>query len=338
MNKKLIWGIVISIDLLLIGYFFAGYMVFSQLTKTKECMYADVNKPEKFDLYFWDTKQKDNFSQWYFNQYEEIQIDSTTPGLKLAAYQVDQNKSKPWIIFVHGVGVCKEKQEVLFPMGIVVKAGYNALAIDLNDHGASDSGDGKVNAGLSEYRDVIGAWKYLREVKKVPAEKIGIYGASMGAGSVAMAFVKEPGIQSIWLDSVYFDMTSQMEEYLVYNGFPGMLFWSANIIAKFIGDMNLTALEPSKAATTIGSRNMFITHNHPDRVVQSWHGEKMCETAKSNSKKGGFVDCWFIDQERDLEDTPYGPKKAGHVVAAVIDQSKEYESRMLSYWQKVLSN
>ena len=80
-------------------------------------------------------------------------------------------------------------------MGVAVKAGFNALSIDLNDHGGSTGGDGLINAGLTEYKDVIGAWKYLKDTKNV-LSKIGIHGASMGAGSVAIVFSEEPGLKT----------------------------------------------------------------------------------------------------------------------------------------------
>jgi hypothetical protein len=320
----------------LLGYFGAGYMVFSETTKKKPCRYITINSPEKYSLEFWDVKQKDDFSPWFFKNYEKIKIPSLSEGVQLEAYLVEQDPKKPWILFVHGVGVCKEKQEVIFPMGVAVKAGFNALSIDLNDHGGSTGGDGLINAGLSEYKDVIGAWKYLNETKKVPSNRIGIHGASMGAGSVAIAFAKEKEIKNVWLDSVYFTMEEQMKEYLVFLGFPSSLFFPANLMGNLVGGMDLSSLEPGKAAKEIGDRNMFVTHNLPDLIVQSKHGKKMCETAKEHVTEQGSIECWYTDVVRELADTPFGPKKATHVVAAISGDPVEYERRMVSYWNRVL--
>ena len=330
---KIAAAVVLSIGL--IGYFGAGYMVFSETTKKKPCRYTTLNSPEEYHLEFWDVRQEDDFSPWFFKNYEKIKIPSINEGVELEAYLVEQDPQKPWILFVHGVGVCKEKQEVIFPMGVAVKAGFNALSIDLNDHGGSTGGDGLINAGLTEYRDVIGAWKYLKETKNVPENKIGIHGASMGAGSVAIAFSEEPGIKNIWLDSVYFAMEEQMKEYLVFLGFPSALFFPANLMGNVVGGMDLSSLEPGKAARQIGDRNMFVTHNLPDLIVQSKHGQKMCDTAKENVSEKGYVECWYTDVQRDMPETPFGPKKATHVVAAIGGDPVEYERRMVSYWNRV---
>ena len=92
----------------------------------------------------------------------------------------ETNSSRPWVILVHGIRSCKANHEVLLPAGMLVKADFNVVLMDMRDHWKSTIEDNQVSAGQKEWRDMVGVHDYLVNERGVDAEKIGIFGASMG--------------------------------------------------------------------------------------------------------------------------------------------------------------
>jgi len=80
----------------------------------------------------------------------------------------------------------------------------SVLLIDLRNSGDSDrksSGDIDYSFGLVEYRDTLGAWKYLQEQGWDRAQ-IGLWGGSMGGSTTLIALAREPLVACAWLDSM----------------------------------------------------------------------------------------------------------------------------------------
>jgi alpha-beta hydrolase superfamily lysophospholipase len=108
-------------------------------------------------------------------------------------------------VLVHGVAAGKGEWDALTRE--LWKRGLGTLAIDLRGHGESTSGP----AGKADYSgfdasgewpraraDVAGALAYL-ERRGLPASRVGLIGASVGANLVSQAAVARPGIPWIVL-------------------------------------------------------------------------------------------------------------------------------------------
>ena len=112
--------------------------------------------------------------------------------LHISAWIREAETGAPWILFVHGLGSCKNSHTVLLPAAMMVHEGYSVMLLDLREHGASSKIDLLHTAGQEELQDVLSGWRWIHEVKGIAAEKIGVYGVSLGAGAVALAFAEEP--------------------------------------------------------------------------------------------------------------------------------------------------
>ncbi|HLO35912.1 MAG TPA: alpha/beta fold hydrolase, partial [Candidatus Deferrimicrobium sp.] len=106
------------------------------------------------------------------------------------------------VILVHGYNACRRDWTVLLPAGMLHQAGFGVVVPDLRNHGDSDIDDGRWAGGAKEYRDVLGAFDWLR-AHGVPGERIGIFGASLGAATATIATGEEPGVAALWADSSY---------------------------------------------------------------------------------------------------------------------------------------
>ncbi len=111
------------------------------------------------------------------------------------------------VVLVHGLGSNMSKPTRMWAPQLHA-AGYDLLAFDLRNHGASPDGvDGYVTYGVDEADDVAAAVTYLRthaNALGVDPQRIVLYGASMGAASVLNAAAKQPaGVVGVIADSPF---------------------------------------------------------------------------------------------------------------------------------------
>ncbi len=317
-------------------YMAAGYAVFLQVSASNPTCtpHALRNRPESFFVHQYDEVLEDDLSAWFFEDYRELRLPSLDPEIGLSAFEVVRDPEAPWVILVHGIRSCKLNQEVLLPAGMLTKAGYNALLVDLREHGDSDCIDGQVAGGQKEYRDVLGAWAWLQDHHGVEPARIGVMGPSMGAATVAMAFAAEPRMQTAWLDSSFSSLPEVIRTELSFAGFPPWLLHGAVWAGQLSEGIDLTDRPPIEAARGVGDRNLMIAHNRRDERIPVSHGERMCEAAKASVSSEGTVDCWFTDVSRAVQGAP-GDGQAGHVVAVFADPL-EYERRLLDFLGETL--
>ena len=146
------------------------------------------------------------------------------PGITIAAswYPAPGGLDAPTVIRVHGFEGCRMGPNDLLTTGMLHRNGIAVLSIDLRDHGDSTKEDWRFAGGTDEYRDVEGAWDWLRG-QGVPEARIGIVGFSLGAATTMIAFGQEPRIAAIWADSSYGDVGTALRDELSRNGFPTIL-------------------------------------------------------------------------------------------------------------------
>lgn len=83
------------------------------------------------------------------------------------------------------------------------KEGFNLLYFDFRGHGESDAS--LVTMGKLELRDFAGAVAWLEAEKPRCAERLGVYGLSMGASVAAMALSLHPRLRAAVLESPFAD-------------------------------------------------------------------------------------------------------------------------------------
>lgn len=165
---------------------------------------------------------------------EDVRIESD--GLTLAGWWIAAPKlsgdgplqdPSPVAVVVHGHTA---------NMGKVVKRwapelhshGFHVLAFDLRNHGASDdTRHGRVSFGVDEADDVLAAVRFVRANAAdlhADADRIVLYGASMGAVSVLHAAARQaPGVVAVVADSAFASLEYQAQFDGAKDGYPAWL-------------------------------------------------------------------------------------------------------------------
>jgi fermentation-respiration switch protein FrsA (DUF1100 family) len=149
------------IVVLLIGYMALGGALYFMQTKftygpTREVSYT----PDELGLDF-----------------EEVTL-KTADGVQLSSWYVPAENSGLTVLFCHGNG--GNMMHRLDSINILNKLGLNCFIFDYRGYGKSE---GKTSEE-GTYLDAMAAYKWLTETRNVPANKIIIFGRSLG-GSIA---------------------------------------------------------------------------------------------------------------------------------------------------------
>ena len=329
-------------------YYFAGKQVYDVVAHTNTDCWGnfDQNTPEQFaplrnEVPLNESANSENISsdimeglnQYWWPGFENATIEIEDEGLMLSAWFLEQDESMPWIIFVHGIRGCKSSGSLLIPSGMLANAGFNVIVFDLRDHGESSIDDNRVSGGQDEWKDVITVFDWLIEEKGAQPDKIGLFGTSMGAGTVAIAFSLDDRLQSVWLDSGYADMGAIVVEELEFQGLPTFLGGAGIFAGKISAGQNLIEYFPLEAATEIDDRHMYVVHGNQDKRVRLHHGEQMCDEATLEGISEN-VDCWFEDSVIRY-DVGEGMESDEHVTL-MLTHTDEYETRLIDFFTNSL--
>ena len=331
-----------------VGYYFAGSIVYNGVAYTNTDCWGnfDQNTPTQFaplrgEVPLNESENSENISSeimtglsdYWWVGYENATIENKDEDIFLSAWFLKQNESMPWIIFVHGIRGCKSDGALLIPSGMMAKAGFNVIVFDLRDHGESSIDDNRVSGGQDEWADVVTVFDWLIDEQGAEPNKIGLFGNSMGAGTVAIAFTLDERMQAVWLYSGYSDMGDIVVEELEFQGYPTFLGGAGIFAGKIIANQNLIEYYPLDAGTEIGDRHMYVAHGNQDKRVRPHHGEKMCNEALQNGNEDN-IECWFKDSviRYDVGD---GMESDEHVTLMLTD-TLEYESNIINFFTNSL--
>lgn len=252
--------------------------------------------------------------------FQDIRFSSRDASLNIAAFWIPADSlavDNPAVIVVHGYSACRRSPASLLPAGMLHRAGFNVLAIDLRDVGDSDTEDGRSAAGTEEYRDVLGAWDWLLSLRFRP-DRIGVFGYSLGGATTINAAGAEPAVHAIWTDSAFariddiIDYATRDAQWLRVFRPMGMLF---GLLAS--GD-NLYAPSPLDQMRLIGDRPLYMVHGTDDELVPYSHLSLLADAAVSG---GARPQTWTTN--------------SGHV-ASMIDHMDEYERRLTTFFAEAL--
>jgi dipeptidyl aminopeptidase/acylaminoacyl peptidase len=340
---------ILSIFLMVIifmptGYYFAGKVVYDGVAHTNTDCWGnfDQNTPEQFaplrsEVPLNESSNSENItsnimeglSEYWWPGYEHATIEVEGEDIFLSAWYLLQDESMPWVIFVHGIRGCKSGGELMISSGMLANAGFNVISFDLRDHGESSIDDNRVSGGQDEWQDVVAVFDWLIDEQGAEPDDIGLFGTSMGAGTVAIAFSLDDRMQSVWLDSGYADMGDIVVEELEFLGYPTFLGGAGIFAGKISAGQNLVEYYPLEAASEIGDRHMYVVHGNQDKRVQLHHGKEMCDEAMENGIEDN-VDCWFEDSVMRY-DVGDGMQSDEHVTL-MLTHTDEYETRLIGFF------
>ena len=281
-----------------------------------------LNTPQSFEAppeYALDT------TPWRMPAPEDVRIPSRDPGIEVAAWWIPaaanaSGAPAPTVIVVHGFTACRHDHAVLLPAGMLYKHGFSVLLMDLRDHGDSTREDGRFAGGTDEYRDVLGAWDWVRTTQGVDPASIGLVGVSLGAATVLLATGQEPGVAAVWEDSSYADLPSAIDAELSRNGYPTFLAFGGVLAARLISGDDLTSYSPLDAVARLDRRPIAITHGTADTRLSVEYGHRLEAAARAG---GGPVDAWYVDGAEHTE--------------AMLTHTAEYEQRLVDFFVRSLA-
>lgn len=203
-----------------------------------------------------------------FGFHPELVRFAATDKVQLSGAFIKGNRPET-ILLLHGYSHSKTQ---LLPQAKLLHAqGYNLFLFDFR--GSGESGGDYITFGEEEQRDLVGAVDYLRSRNDIDADRLGIFGFSMG-GSVALLKGGElPGVRAIVVDSSYAEFTSlikmSFKEYL--GKFP--FFPLGNLVLYLIKVRTgayFANIKPFQNVHKLGSIPLLVIHGTADRTVPFW--------------------------------------------------------------------
>jgi fermentation-respiration switch protein FrsA (DUF1100 family) len=206
--------------------------------------------------------------------YEEITL-TTKDNLKINGWFVPHDNPRATLLFLHGNG--GNISHRLDKLSIYHQLGLAVLIIDYRGYGASE---GKPDE-QGTYNDAESAWIYLINEKRIPENRIIIYGESLG-GAVAtwLAIQKHPG--ALILESAFTSIADMGKHYYPY------------LPVKLLARIKYPTLDRIAAITC----PLLIIHSPADDIVPFTMGQKLYDQANqpkdfleiTGDHNGGFID------------------------------------------------
>ena len=322
-RTKLLLGIAVAlVVLLVIAYFGMGYIIYNKLGNvTGACDEHLANRPDNFALHpTWPAGF--DVTPYYMSPYETVKFPSRQAGIEVAGWWIPAkpaDPAAPAVILVDGLGGCKNSISVLTPAGMLWRNGFNVLLIDLRDTGDSTFQDGRSTIGNEEYRDVLGAWDWLVNVKGIAPNKIGLFANSLGGANANYAFAEEPRIAALFLQSTFGNLQQVIAAELTRAGYPTFLAPGALIAGSIVTGVNLFGHDPLSAVRKAAGRPVYIVHTRADTRISVNQSEQLAAAAQAAGVK---VTTWF-------------PKNGEHVQTPAV-YPEEFEQRLVGFFRETL--
>lgn len=251
--------------------------------------------------------------------------DPQMPDAKLAGWWIPAEQAgAPAVVLVHGIYSCRREANVLVPAGMLHRAGYSVLLMDLRDHGDSEGDDGRFSGGTEEHLDVLGAYDWL-VAQGVPADRIGVLGVSIGSMTSIIAGGQEPAIKAVWADSGGTTMGTVMGNFLVDQvgdptGLSRVLVPGAILWAKVLANDELGKYNPIAEVDAYGGRSIAFVHGALDKVLPASMSQELHDRAVAAGATS--PDAWIVPD-------------AGHTEAVFKDPAG-YEQRLVAFFNEAL--
>jgi dipeptidyl aminopeptidase/acylaminoacyl peptidase len=317
--KKIALSVSLLAVLLAAAYLAVSYVMYDKLSAVTQNPKNAANTPAHFTVTEPDFANFDA-APYQMPNYEAVRFPSRQPGLMLAGWYVPGDAAAPAVLITHGLSSCKCEGANLVLADLLHRHGFNVLLYDLRNHGESDHDNGRTGIGNKEYWDTLGAWDWLNTVKGFAPGRIGVYGASLGAGTTLIAFSQEPRIAALFVDSPYADLYQEINERVAILNTPTFLVPGGLLMARLIDGEDLLAHSPKEAILRDAGRPIFIVHGTADQWISIHHSYDLVALA---GQTGANVSTWFPEGRR-------------HVPDALLNLTAEYEQRVTAFFSAAL--
>ena len=234
-------------------------------------------------------------------QFETVQFAPRGEKFKLEGWFLTPKKKATYsVIFVHGIATNRVSNEHALNIAYdFVKLGFNVLMFDQRAQGNSEGQFS--SASYYEKFDVLGAFDFLTEEKKIKSEDIGLLGFSMGGAAALLASSIEPRITAVAVDSPFSDARKLIAQETARA--TGMSYKLAKlfvpmvkILAQMIYKINLDDMVPEEAVKKIkvpillvhGDEDPTISHSHSKKIHKNAHKESELYIVPKGSHTGSY--------------------------------------------------
>lgn len=318
MTKRRLWIVLVVITLLGAVYGAAGAVVYQTATATAaRCERSPAAWRAQTPAQFANEAYDLNLTMYQMPDYETVTFPSREDHLSLTAWYVPAAQpGTPAVILVHGLNSCRRSPHILLAAGMLRRAGFQVLMLDLRNHGDSAiASGGRMAGGITEYRDVLGAWDWLVNEQRIAPEQIGLFGLSLGAATTLIAAGEESRVAAVWSDSTYSDIEKAILDELTRSGFPTLLAPAGILMGRVMGGVDITARSPLQAALAMEGRPLLVTHGDQDKRMPVYHAHWLADTLAA---QGAPVELWIAPG-------------SGHI-NAMFDHTTEYETRLIDFF------
>jgi dipeptidyl aminopeptidase/acylaminoacyl peptidase len=327
-GRWVLWGLAVVAVLVVLLYAGASWFVYDQLgTAPGACNEKDVaNTPDGFTTR--DPLYQPIADANVMPAPEDVQFPSRDPGMgdgQLAGWWIPADEANaPAVVLVHGVKSCRREANILVPAGMLHRAGFSVLMMDLRDHGDSDGDDAKFAGGSEEYLDVLGAWDWVRD-QGVPEDRIGLLGMSFGSINSIVAGGQEPGVRAVWADSAPPRMAEAIGLFLSDQigdptGISGALAPGAILWARLLSGDDLTRFDPIDQLDAYDGRNVAFVHGEKDTALPASFAAEMHDRAIAAGAT--TPDAWVVPGAKHTE--------------GVYNDPAGYERRLVDFFTEAL--
>ena len=255
--------------------------------------------------------------KYYINQWQEVYFPSRDKNIQISGWLFNFFENRPIVIVVHGLfpnGKCKPESNLI--VSLLIKNKINALSIDLRNYGQSTIVSEYENLGLSEYRDVLGAYDFLKQIN-FNDDEIGLLGISLGASTVIFAAKNESRIKAIWSESSLAEFKTILHDEISRYGVPHDFGLAVSLSGKILTGIDPTKLSPIYSLTN--KQNYFFTHGANDTRIPKHHFELIKTHSLNNNINAEY---WLVEN--------------AHHVDSMLMYPEEYGRRMKNFFEKNL--
>tara|TARA_Y100000768_G_C23939897_1_gene664566 strand:- start:53 stop:1039 length:987 start_codon:yes stop_codon:yes gene_type:complete len=306
MKRLLIYLVCIFFTLSLI-YYGAGFYVAYQILKIDySCGLHEGSLPNTWSTSIDSHQYKDisqrklrenfQYQNYYLNDWQNVYFLSRDEKIKINGWLFNYFPNRPIIIVTHGInpnGKCKSESNLI--ASLLVSKKFNVLTIDLRNYGQSDRTSAYEDLGLKSYKDVLGAFDFLKNIG-FKGSQVGLHGISLGASTSIFAAYEEPEILAVWSDSPIAEFSMALTDEIARYGLSIEFGPAVSLAGRILTGIDPSLLSPAMKLSK--TQSYFFTHGDSDTRVLTRHFKYYKEYVSNNKINAHF---WLVQNSNHVD-------------------------------------
>ena len=306
--KKLL--LILLPSIIFFGFIIYGaagfYVAYSILKIDHTCGWHENSKPNtwstKIDAHEYTNLSRStlrsNFpsNKYHLDEWKNVYFPSRENGIQINGWLFNYYADRPVVIVIHGLfpnGKCKPESNLI--ASLLIQEEINALTIDLRNYGQSDKVSDYEDLGLKSYKDVLGAYDFLKKIG-FESNSIGLHGISLGAVPAIFAANEEKEIKAVWADSSLAEFSMVLKDEIARYGLSIEFGPAVSFFGKLLSGVDPVNLNPAKKLTS--DQNYFFTHGDKDERMLVRHYYYFKKYTEENNIKSKF---WLAENSYHVD-------------------------------------